>query len=229
MAELDALDPIPETVKLVSGIEVELERLKARQFFKLLRIVTNGALPQMANAGLFDMEGLDKDEFTTRLVSVLLMSIPEAEEQTIDFVRSMVIPTGLVVGKKVNKADEDRNLTLWLALDAELDNPELDDLVTIIEAVVRREASDIQALGKRLSAMFKLAQKTGQVPNAPSPNPTESTLPSSEDSPARSTSSRASTATRTTKSATSRSRGSASASRRSGKDSSTGATNASNG
>ena len=39
-----------------------------------------------------------------------------------------------------------------------LDNPELEDLVDLIEAIVRREAKDIMALGKRLAAMLKLAK-----------------------------------------------------------------------
>lgn len=213
MAELDSLDPIPEQVKLQSGLTVQLERLKARQFFKLLRIITQGAMPQMQTAGLFDTDGLDASEFTSRLITVTLLSIPEAEDQTIDFVRSMGKPVGLIERKNLNKQDAERNLELWTRFDEELDNPELDDLVTIIEAVVRREAADIQALGKRLAAMFNLAVKTGQIPENQSPNQTGSTSASSADSPAPSISSVRSTDGRTRSSSTSASRASVSASR----------------
>ncbi len=230
MAELDALDPISDEITLESGLTIELERLRARQFFKLLRIVTgSGALGQFANAGLFQLEGKTESEFTMQFVTVVLMSIPDAEEETIQFIRSMAKPAGLREGRKLNKQDDTHNTELWLAFDEQLDNPELEDLVTIIEAIVRREAGDIQALGKRLASMFKLAEKTGQIPESTSPNQKESTEESSEGSPVASISSRRNTSGRTTTSATSRSRGSASASRRSKSAASTSAGNESNG
>jgi hypothetical protein len=200
--EIDKLDPIPETVTLRSGLVVRLESLKARQFFKLLRIVTHGALPGMRVAGLFDMGDLDTDEFMGRLLSVTLLSIPDAEEETIQFIRSMIYPEGIIDRKGLNKQDLERNTLLWEVLDIEMGNPELDDVVTIVEAVVRREAEDIQALGKRLASMFKLAEKTGQV-TSPSPSPTESTSTSSVESLGHSTSSRRRTGGRTTTSTTS--------------------------
>lgn len=208
--ELDKLDPIPETVTLESGLQVQLESLRARQFFKLLRIVTHGALPGMREAGLFDLD--DTNEFIGRLLSVTLLSIPDAGDEAIEFIRSMVYPVGLIDRKGLNKQDVERNTLLWEALDAELENPELGDVVTIIEAIVKREAEDIQALGKRLASMMKLAEKTGQLK---SPSPTESTSASSAESPERSTSSPANTGGRTSTSSRSRSAGSGNASRRS--------------
>jgi hypothetical protein len=200
--ELDALDPVPEQVKLLSGTVVVLEDLKARQFFRLLRIITHGALPGMRESGLFEMDGLDSDEFIGRLLSVTLLSIPDAEDETIEFIRSMCKPDGLIEGRRLNKQDTERNTALWAGLAEELENPELDDLVTIIEAVVMRESADIQALGKRLAGMFKLAAKTGQLD--PSRNPTSAPTPtSSADSPEPSTSSPPSTAGTTTSSAAS--------------------------
>src|ERR1700759_5288091 len=94
--EIDKLDPIPDHVILKSGLRVELESLRARQFFKLLRIVTHGALPGMRESGLFNMDGMDTDEFMGRLLSVTLLSIPDAEDETIDFVRSLCYPYGLI-------------------------------------------------------------------------------------------------------------------------------------
>lgn len=202
--EIDKLDPVPDTVTLKSGLVVQLESLRARQFFKLLRIITHGALPGMREAGLFDMDGLDADEFMGRLLSVTLLSIPDAEDETIEFLRSLCYPAGLIERKGLNKQDIERNQILWAGLDAELENPELDDLITILEAVVKRESEDIQALGKRLASMFKLAEKTGQI-DTQSPNQPESTPASSAESAGRRTSSRRSTAGRTKRSSTSRS------------------------
>ncbi len=219
--EIDKLDPIPETVTLRSGLEVQLESLKARQFFKLLRIITHGALPGMREAGLFDMDDLDTEEFLGRLLSVTLLSIPDAEDETIAFIRSMVYPTGLIDRRGLNKQDIQHNEVLWAGLDAEMENPDLDDVVTIIEAIVKRESDDIQALGKRLASMMKLAEKTGQIDASPSPSPKASTSVSSAESPARSTSSRRSTAGTTKRSSRSRSVESASASLLSESDSTT--------
>jgi hypothetical protein len=219
--EIDQLDPIPETIVFRSGMKVQLESLKGRQFLKLLRIMTHGALPGLRDSGIFqlDFDNLDVDEFIGRLLSVVVMAIPDAEDETFEFLRSMCYPVGLIERRGLNKQDVERNTLLWEALDQELENPELDDIVTIIEAVVKREAADIQALGKRLASMLRLAMKTGQIPESPS-QPT-STSPSSEESPARSTSSRRNTAGRTKSSSRSRSVESVNASLLSESDSTT--------
>lgn len=171
--ELGALDPQPQTLRLASGLEVEILPLRTRQFFKLLRIITRGALPSLQDMSLFKLSGdVDTAEFAGRLASLLLLSIPEAENEAIEFIQAMCKPVGLITrqsGMKLNKQDVSLNTEKWAALFTDLDNPGLDDLVTVVEAVVNREAADLLALGKRLSAMFKLAEKTGQVtPSGPS-------------------------------------------------------------
>lgn len=228
MSELDALDPVPETVKLSSGTTVILEDLKARQFFKLLRIVTRGALPAMQDFSVFRIDPNDNPtEFGARLLGVVVLAIPEAEDEAIEFLRSMVKPVGLIERRGLNKQDLERNKELWTAIYTELENPELEDLVTLIEAIVRREAADIQALGKRLAGMFKLAQKTGQVPSSPSP--TSPTVTSSVVSPEPSTSSATNTGGVTTNVETSLSGDSGNASPPSVNDATTSVGLASNG
>jgi len=193
--ELDALDPVPEVVTLTTGTQVQIEDLKSRQFFKLLRIVTRGALPALRDFSVFQTDvDFDVKEFAGRFLSLMLLSIPEAEDEAIEFVNAMVKPVGLIErprGSKLSKQDLERNTELWQRVIVDLDNPELDDLVTIIEAVVKREAADIQALGKRLAAMFRMAEKTGQVPG--SPNRTSPDWNTSAGSRERSTSSVTST------------------------------------
>lgn len=198
--EIDALDPVPESVTLRSGAVVMLEPLRSRQFFKLLRIITHGALPGIREAGLFNFDELDTEEFITKLLSIVILSIPDAEDEAIAFVRSLCYPAGLIERRVLNKQDLERNTALWEALDDELENPDLDDLVTILEATVKREAEDIQALGKRLASLFKLAEKTGQLNESSSPSQSESTPASSAGSRGRSTSSRRSTGGKTKRS-----------------------------
>jgi hypothetical protein len=205
--ELDALDPQPGNITLSTGIEVEILPLRTRQFFKLLRIVTRGALPQIQDMGLFKVGAdMDPGEFAGRLTSLLLLSIPEAENEAIEFIQAMCRPTGLIQrhsGMKLNKQDVAHNTEKWSVLFTDLDNPELDDLVTVIEAVVKRESADLLALGKRLSQMFKIAEKTGQVTTSPTsqtsyPSQSSPAANYSAASPAHTTSSNTSTAGATT-------------------------------
>ncbi len=187
--ELAALDPRPETVKLHSGIWVQIEDLKARQFFKLLRILTHGGLPILQDRSLF--ADSTAEEFGTRLLTAVLFAIPDAEDEALEFVRSLCKPVGLIEGRKLNKQDTERNNELWFKVISELDDP-----ITIVEAVVKRESDYMLALGKRLQAMFTLAEKTGQVPTQTPPTSqtqASTTVTSSAGSPSRSTSSPAST------------------------------------
>ncbi len=165
--EMSAILPEDERVKLSSGTFVLLESLKMRQFFRLMRIVTHGAGPAIARMNL-DVNST-VEQFTTQLVTLVLFAIPDAEEETIDFLMSMVKPDGLIENRALNKADKERNSELIENLRKELDNPEPDDFVTLIEAIVKREAEDLQALGKRVVKMFQTAQKVGVAPNLTSP------------------------------------------------------------
>ena len=52
VSELDRIDPQPQQVTLSTGLEVDLVRMRTRQFFRLLRVLTHGAGPAMMRAGL---------------------------------------------------------------------------------------------------------------------------------------------------------------------------------
>jgi hypothetical protein len=184
--DIDRLDPVSSMVQLGSGTEVEVERLRSRQFFKMLRIVTRGGSSALGMMN-FNLNG-SETEFATQLTALIVFAIPESEDETIEFIQSMCKPANLADDKKI--ADAQRK-----ALREELDNPELDDLVSIIEVVVRREGSDLKALGKRLMDLMKFAQMSGQIP--------EEALTSSEDSPELTISSPVSTDGQTDSSSTS--------------------------
>jgi hypothetical protein len=149
-------------VTLSSGTEVVILPLKARQFFKLLRIVTHGAGGMLLNV---KFSGDDTpEEFGAKLFALVGFAIPDAEDEVIDFLLAMVQAAGIKEGRNLTKEEKTANKELTESLFEELYNPELEDMVTLIEAIVLREAEDLQALGKRLMAMFDLAKKTGQVP-----------------------------------------------------------------
>lgn len=168
-SELDRIDPQPREVKLSTGFSVELARLRTRQFFRLLRILTHGAGPAITQAQL-NFEG-DPGEFASRLLTLVVMSIPDAEEETIRFLASMTRPAGVVdrPDSQLSKQERESNKALWDQFGEEMHNPELTDLLDLTEAIIAQESPELQALGKKLRTMFALFQKTGQDKEAPEP------------------------------------------------------------
>lgn len=213
--ELDSLDPIPETVTLSSGLEVHLLRIGTRQMFRLLRIITHGAGPNLMN---IQIDFRDNPEvFASKFIALVLFSLPDADQEALDFIQSVCEPVGLVDKRPrdLNEKDREHNIALWTEVNEALWNPPPMDTLDIIEAVLRREAPEFQALGKRLRGFLVMAQKLGQLKPGGSP--------SSQDGPERSdrsrepsTSSPVSTAGRTNGSSASRSAGSGRSPRPSG-------------
>lgn len=163
LSDLKTIDPDPIQITLSTGLVLELQALKMRQFFKLMRIVSHGAGPSLMSTRI----SLDdsQDIFIVKLISLVMFAIPDAEDETVEFLQSMTRPAGLIENRSLNNQDKARNSELWAAFEASMYNPEPDDFVTLLEAIVNNEARDLQALGKRLMSLFKIAQKTGQVPD----------------------------------------------------------------
>lgn len=173
MSDTNVLSPTPDdnpTITLSSGVELILQPLKARQFFKLLRVITHGAAPILPTL----LDGASEsttEEWVQKFLAVVFMALPESDQEALEFIASMVKPAGLIEKKgpgakkrKLTDDEEKINDQLWEAVEVELNNPEMEDLVTIIEAIVKNEAEDLKALGKRLKGMLEMARKTGQIP-----------------------------------------------------------------
>jgi len=207
-SEIDRIDPEPVIVKLSTGYEVGVTRLKTRQFFRLLKVLTRGVGPTMVQSGLDFSQ--DQEAFGRNLLAMTLMAIPEAEQQFIEFLQSMCAPPGLheASGGRLTKQQAEDNQAAITEMVEELNNPELGDLMDLAEAIVRQEAPEIQALGKRAASLLELAKKTGQLKDKSS----QSSL--TEPSPEPSISSVTSTAGPTSTSSGSPSAGSGSASPR---------------
>ena len=69
----------------------------------------------------------------------------------------MVSPAGYIEKPRTPEQAQ-ANADLYDKLVAELANPDLDDLMTIVELIVTNEAPHIMALGKRLMVLLKLQQ-----------------------------------------------------------------------
>lgn len=160
-SETERLDPNPEPVEttLLNGMTIEVEPMRLRQFLRLLRIVTRGGASMM---NMINPDP-DRDDFAQQLGALLLFAIPEAEDETVQFVQTIVRPANMAQGSSVTKAQQVENGQRISELVDYLENPELEDLVTIIQKLIEQEADDLRALGKRLAAMFKAAQKMGVV------------------------------------------------------------------
>jgi hypothetical protein len=161
-SELERLDPTPQVVTLSTGFAVEFHRLKTRQFFRLLKVLTHGAGPLLMQANLDFKAGAD--EFVQKLIGLVVISVPDAENEFIQFLASMCRPAALTdkPESQLDKQQKADNQKLWDRFNTELGNPDLDDLIDIVETIIRREAPEIQALGKRLGDALAVFQKTGQ-------------------------------------------------------------------
>jgi hypothetical protein len=165
-SEVDRLVPGTEDLELTTGFVIEITRMKTRQFFRLLKVITHGAGPKMIESGL-DF-GADAGEFAKRLAALVALSIPDAEQETIAFLQSMCQPKGVVGGiygkqpSAMSKQETENDARLWADFQREMFNPDPLDTFNLVERIVRREASDLQGLGKRMAALFELAAKTGQ-------------------------------------------------------------------
>jgi hypothetical protein len=176
-------------------------------------VLTRGVGPAVVQNGLDFSK--DPEAFGQSLLAMIVMAIPEAEQQFIEFLTSMCTPVDLheAHGRtRLSKQQTEDNQTAINDMLEELNNPELDDLLDLAEAIVRREAPEIQQLGKRVASLLELAKKTGQLEDK-SPE-TTGTDSSPELSPVPSISSVTSTDGETSTSSSSRSAGSGSASRR---------------
>jgi hypothetical protein len=202
------------TLKFSTGFEVEVLRLKTRQFFRLLKILTHGAGPALMQ---MELDPSDPAAFGQRLVFLVIMAIPDAENDAILFLSSMCRPVGIKdkPDSQLTKQEKEDNAALWDKFGEELNNPEPDDTLDLVEAIITQESEDIRNLGKRIASMLKLAQRTGAADEPTPPAPTPQELNGSPAaSPQPSTSSPTSTDGQTSTSSTSPSAGSGSASKR---------------
>lgn len=135
--ELEEIAQIVSSRIVVDGIECEVGRLKTREFFVLMRILTRGLGGRLAD--LFDADARPEDN-AGRFIGALLVSIPEAET---DFI--------LLVKRMVQAVDPDQADALRVALD----NPGLETLLAIAETVAMQEAGELTRLGKAATSWWE--------------------------------------------------------------------------
>lgn len=164
--EIDILSGDPDLLHLPEAdIDVYVERLRTRQLFKFLRILTTGAGPALADLEI----GADTDagELTQQLIAILLISIPEAEDEVMDFLKSMVRPIDLVSPER-SKADKEANVAKYLSMYDVMNNPLPGDTFALLFRIVETEAPNMLALGKQIAALLPSAAKLTTSSKKPS-------------------------------------------------------------
>lgn len=149
----------PAGFALASGRRVRLRPLATLELFALVRVVTTGLGPAITELNI------DPDEpdriFAARMAGLTLSALPNAGHEAVAFLRSMVEPVGLAKGINIHKADRQRNQALQAELEAEMVNPDPMDTIEIVERIWQRDAGNLQALGKRLAASWRLMASKG--------------------------------------------------------------------
>lgn len=155
-AEIEALLSTPNgPFELSTGTAVVIRQMNLREFLRLLKIISRGAGASLSSMSL---DFNDPDSFVQTLLAMILFAVPEAEDETVDFIQSMVDPANLSPNSKMA-------LDQRVALAEELSNPDLEDMINILGVIVASEGKDLQKLGKRLRAMFSTASKFGLTGN----------------------------------------------------------------
>lgn len=145
------LDEPSGPITLSTGLEVDIRPLKLREFLKLLKIITRGGASIMGSVSL---DFNDTEAFMQELLAIILFSVPEAEDEVVEFLEAIVKPTGLT-----GNMEKDQEQFALIA--QTFDNPEMEDVIDVVTLLVRSEGKDLAALGKRLRAMFQVGQKMG--------------------------------------------------------------------
>lgn len=154
--EIDAIDPVSDVYVMDDGFEIRVLPLRTRQLLKLLRILTRGAAPLFEDFSGALLEG-DPDEISGRLIGLMVFAIPEAEDETMEFLRSMVEPVSLASG--LSKQSREKNNAAQAEVDERMDNPGLTDVFGLVRMIISRESGELAALGKQIAAMLEGSQE----------------------------------------------------------------------
>ncbi len=179
-ADIDAIEAVPTPLTLESGLPIKVLRIRTLATLALLRILARGAGETLLQ---YVSRDTDAEEFTGALLGAVVFSVPEQPQETLEFVRLLVEPANLNT-QPSNPGDFAYNQEQRDLLAAELADPSIEDMITIVEQIVHLEAPHVLALGKRLAALFptalKAETKTDQQSQKPAPKARASSKKSSE-------------------------------------------------
>lgn len=142
-SDIEEIDPQPIDGPLTigagrgdGGVKVHVNRLKTREFLALLRFLSKGLGPAVAELS-FTTD--DEEALAGEMIGTLIVALPEATDEFMLFVQAVVTPVG--------KDDAAR-------VKSEMDNPDIDDLMAIGERVITQEIPDLRRLAGNAQAMW---------------------------------------------------------------------------
>lgn len=129
---------VPDEVRVdVNGISCTVKRLKTREFFSLLRVLTSGLGGSIGNVQL---SVGDEEAMAGELITLAMIAIPNAMPEFQVFLADVVKPV-----------DPEKNAEVARYLH---DNPEIEEMIDIFEAVAEQEKEDLASLVGKVRAMW---------------------------------------------------------------------------
>lgn len=158
--ELSRLLPDGSPVlKLEDGTEVAVRPLKLKELFAAFKVITRGSAMTFGaiSPSLFS-DASEEDQFVQVLIGLLINAIPEADVEFCEFIRVCVDSVSPALDGKWASREEKDEAEAHLD-ELLLENPEIGDALSIVTAVVVKEAKDIQKLGKKVGDAIKIYSK----------------------------------------------------------------------
>ena len=128
---------------LPSGLSVKLRRMRVRELFLFVTAVSTGLGGNLAF--LLSAAETDIDTFSQQVMTLALMAIPAAPDQTLEWVRQMVEP-----GEDDLTASDRARFYDYLA------NPTTQDLTGLLKGILEQERGEFEQLGKELAAVVAM-------------------------------------------------------------------------
>ncbi len=156
-ADLSAILADPSRIVLSNGAPYIVERLRTRGLLRLMKVFTAGAADVLGQVK-FSLD-MDPEEFAGIFIGSVLFSLPEQEDEAIDFIKKSVRPVKFI-SNPATPQEREANANEMAKMLSLLDDPEAEDTFTILEALITIEAPNILSLGKRLSALLAVQRKS---------------------------------------------------------------------
>jgi hypothetical protein len=137
---VEDLEPIVPSVEnvTIAGVPCRIRRLKTREFLALVNVLTSGLGASLQEVSI---DFTDEESIGSDLSALMLLAIPNAVDEFAMFLRAVVEPKDEKDAAKV---------ATYL-----IDNPDVDDLLLIFEAIVTQEKDDLAVLAGKAQAMWK--------------------------------------------------------------------------
>lgn len=138
--DAELIVPGPGDEISVEGIPARVKRLRSREIFALLRVLTTAMGPALTQ---LQLDGEDEDELQGQIMALFLMAVPAATSEFTDFVAQVVEP--------IDRAD-------GVELAKKMQNPDPGVLIEVLELVAVQEKDDWRVLWGKVQAAISRIQ-----------------------------------------------------------------------